>query len=161
MKFSNKFLENSAYIILTLLILFVIFYCISFKARVIQNLSFREKINKNSNKKIIEGFGSGQKNEKEIETDDIFQLIDRKLKSLFEEVGGKNGKKEMKQILKKTKDICDIECAKCMMSMLDENTSGKTINLDKLAEDDSSDLCVKCKNYTSLSSSIKSLIDSL
>jgi|TARA_B110000261_G_C12939082_1_gene299655 hypothetical protein len=144
----------------------------NFKNSIINRLHFREHTNLNSNSTrssnngslvnpgIVEGFslGSSKKIEKE---DDIFVLIDRKLKGLTEELGGSKGTKEVKKILEKTKKISDLECAKCMMMMI-ENTKGvKALDLDALVDDDSSDMCLKCKNYTSLSTSIKSMIDNL
>jgi len=144
----------------------------NFKNSIINRLHFREHTNLNSNSTrssnngslvnpgIVEGFslGSSKKIEKE---DDIFVLIDRKLKGLTEELGGSKGTKEVKKILEKTKKISDLECAKCMMMMI-ENTKGvKALDLDALVNDDASDMCLKCKNYTSLSTSIKSMIDNL
>ena len=144
----------------------------NFKNSIINRLHFRENTNLNSNSNrssnngslvnpgIVEGFslGSSKKIEKE---DDIFVLIDRKLKGLTEELGGSKGTKEVKKILEKTKKISDLECAKCMMMMI-ENTKGvKALDLDALVDDDASDMCLKCKNYTSLSTSIKSMIDNL
>ena len=160
MKFNNKFLENLAYGLLVFLICFVIIYTLNYKANLIQNLSFREKINTNSNK-VVEGFSFQQKNEKKIKDDNILVLIERKLKGLVEELGGSSGTKEIKEILKNTKKISDLECAKCMMSMIDENKNIRSFDIDKLANDDESELCLKCKNYTALSSSIKNIIDSI
>jgi len=172
MKFDYKTLQNYSYLLLIALFLFVIIYCMNFKNSIINRLHFREHTNLNSNSTrssnngslvnpgIVEGFslGSSKKIEKE---DDIFVLIDRKLKGLTEELGGSKGTKEVKKILEKTKKISDLECAKCMMMMI-ENTKGvKALDLDALVDDDSSDMCLKCKNYTSLSTSIKSMIDNL
>tara|TARA_B110000014_G_C20070538_1_gene558276 strand:+ start:341 stop:823 length:483 start_codon:yes stop_codon:yes gene_type:complete len=160
MKFNNKFLENLAYGILIFLVCFVIIYTLNYKANLIQNLSFRQKTNLNSNK-IVEGFSFQQKNEKKLKDDDILVLIERKLKGLTEELGGSSGTNEIKTILKNTKKVSDLECAKCMMSMIDENKNIKSLDIDKLASDEDSDLCIKCKNYTALSSSIKNIIDSI
>ena len=172
MKFDYKTLQNYSYLLLIALFLFVIIYCMNFKNSIINRLHFREHTNLNSNRTynsntgslvnpgIVEGFslGSSKKIEKE---DDIFVLIDRKLKGLTEELGGSKGTKEVKKILEKTKKISDLECAKCMMMMI-ENTKGvKALDLDALVDDDASDMCLKCKNYTSLSTSIKSMIDNL
>ena len=160
MKFSNKTYERIAYGLLLVLFIYVILYCFNHKYAVVQNLSFRKQTNMNSNSKVVEGFG--QKNEKLFKKDnDIFALIDRKLKGLTEELGGDKGKKEVKKILENTKKISDLECAKCMMNMIEENKGLKSIDLDRLAEDDSSEYCLKCKNYTALSGSIKSMIDNL
>ena len=160
MKFNNKFLENLAYGILIFLVCFVIIYTLNYKANLIQQLSFREKINQNSNK-LVEGFSFQQKNEKKLKDDDILVLIERKLKGLTEELGGSKGTNEIKEILKNTKKISDLECAKCMITMIDENKNIKSFDIDKLADDDESELCIKCKNYTALSKSIKNIIDSI
>jgi len=171
MKFDYKTLQNYSYLLLIALFLFVIIYCMNFKNSVINRLSFRENTNLNSNNKnnssftnsgIVEGFSLGSKNERSLKKeDDIFVLIDRKLKGLTEELGGSKGKKEVKEILEKTKKISDLECAKCMMMMIEDNKGVKALDLDALVNDDSSDMCLKCKNYTSLSTSIKSMIDNL
>ena len=57
--------------------------------------------------------------------------------------------------------ICDLECAKCMVTMIDEHKSLKTIDLENILEDETNENCIKCKKYTELSSSIKSIIDNL
>ena len=172
MKFDYKTLQNYSYLLLIALFLFVIIYCMNFKNSIINRLHFREHTNLNSNSTrssnngslvnpgIVEGFslGSSKKIEKE---DDIFVLIDRKLKGLTEELGGPKGTKEVKKILEKTKKISDLECAKCMMMMIEDNKGVKALDLDALVNDESSDMCLKCKNYTSLSTSIKSMIDNL
>ena len=48
-----------------------------------------------------------------------------------------------------------------MMTMIDDNKSGKTIDLDKMIEDEDDENCIKCRKYTDLSDSIKSMIDNL
>tara|TARA_B100000902_G_C27156954_1_gene836657 strand:- start:341 stop:787 length:447 start_codon:yes stop_codon:yes gene_type:complete len=147
----------------------------NFKNSIITRLHFREHTNLNSNSNkpsnfnnsslinsgIVEGFSLGSSSKKLEKEDDIFVLIDRKLKGLTEELGGSKGTKEVKKILEKTKKISDLECAKCMMMMIEDNKGVKALDLDALVNDDSSDMCLKCKNYTSLSTSIKSMIDNL
>ena len=92
-------------------------------------------------------------------------IIENKLKSAQQEIGNRDGLKETKQILKKCKKVCDIECAKCMMNMIDENKSLKTLNLDNLAEsladDESNEECIKCNKYTALSKTIQNIIDNI
>lgn len=162
MKVDFKFYNNVAYALLVLLFIFIIIYCFNFQQQVIQNLDFRERTNLNSNT-VKEGFISRPKLKENRfkKDDDIYELIERKLKGISEELGGDKGKKEVKQILVNTKKICDLECAKCMMSMMEEHKGIKSIDLDKMVEDDTSEYCIKCKNYTSLSTSIQSLIDNL
>ena len=165
MEFNYKSLKKTTYILLIFLLLFIMFYCFTFNNDVVKRLSFREKTNLNSNNiknptsNLVEGFSLGGSKLKK--DDDIFTLIDRKLKGLSEELGGRSGRKEVKEILKKTKEISDLECAKCMMMMIEDNKGVKALDLDALVNDDASDMCLKCKNYTSLSTSIKSMIDNL
>ena len=173
MKFDYKTLQNYSYLLLIALFLFVIIYCINFKNSIINRFQFREHTNLNSNINrtsnngsfvnpgIVEGFSLGLNSKKLEKEDDIFVLIDRKLKGLTEELGGPKGTKEVKKILEKTKKISDLECAKCMMMMIEDNKGVKALDLDALVNDDASDMCLKCKNYTSLSTSIKSMIDNL
>lgn len=162
MKVDFKLYNNVAYAVLALLFIFIIIYCFNFQQRVIQNLDFRERTNLNSNT-VKEGFINRPrlKETQFKKDDDIYALIERKLKGISEELGGDKGKKEVKQILVNTKKICDLECAKCMMNMMEENKGIKSIDLDRMVEDDASEYCVKCKNYTSLSTSIQNLIDNL
>tara|TARA_B110001452_G_C15239019_1_gene429036 strand:- start:2268 stop:2762 length:495 start_codon:yes stop_codon:yes gene_type:complete len=164
MKFSNKYCEYIAYSILFLLVLVVICYCFTLRYKVIKNLDFDfyRKINQNSNAKNVEGFsGNNAQGYKYKKDDDIYKLIERKLQGLVSELGGDSGKKETKQILVNTKKICNLECAKCMMNMIEENKGIKTIDLDKMLDDEDSENCIKCKKYTELSNSIKSVIDNL
>lgn len=169
MKFDYKTLQNYSYLLLIALFLFVIIYCMNFKNSIINRLHFREHTNLNSNSNtgslvnpgVVEGFSLGSSSKKLEKEDDIFVLIDRKLKGLTEELGGPKGTKEVKKILEKTKKISDLECAKCMMMMIEDNKGVKALDLDALVNDDSSDMCLKCKNYTALSTSIKSMIDNL
>ena len=160
MKFNNKFLQNLAYGILIFLVCFVIIYTLNYKANLIQQISFREKINQNSNK-VVEGFSFQQKNENHVKDENVLILVERKLRGLKQELGGSKGTEEIKKILKNTKSISDLECAKCMMSMIDEHKNIKSLDIDNLANDEDSELCIKCKNYTALSSSIKNIIDSI
>lgn len=155
MKFNSDLFYNIIYIILFILLFLVIFYTYDFKRYVAKNLI-------KENDEIIENFEGIFDKKTPIESDDsIFTLINRKLESLEKELGGSNGKKDIKNILKKTKQVCDLECSKCMMNMINKNKNIKTIDLDSLVEDDSSGDCIKCKNYTELSDSIKNMIDSL
>ena len=120
--------------------------------------------NNNNNNKNIEGFNNIRENfESKPEKVDkgVIDFIENKLKGITSEIGGENGKKEIKQILTNTKKVCNLESAKCMMNMIDEHKGPKTINLEKLLEDDSNENCIKCKKYTELSKSIQSIIDNL
>jgi hypothetical protein len=157
------------YGLLTLLIIFIYSISFKYKFKTAQHLSFRTITNVNSNKenfntkedsKVTEGFSSTT-NDNTMKNDDIFKIIENKLKGLVQELGGNEGKSETKKILVNTKKICDLECAKCMMTMMSEKKSMKTIDLENILADETDENCMKCKKYTELSSSIKSIIDNL
>jgi hypothetical protein len=157
------------YGLLTLLIIFIYSLSFKYKFKTAQQLSFRSFTNLNSNKenfnnkkdsKVTEGFSSTSDDTSK-KNDDIFKVIDNKLKGLVQELGGNEGKSETKKILVNTKKICDLECAKCMMTMISDKKSVKTIDLENILTDETDENCIKCKKYTELSSSIKSIIDNL
>jgi hypothetical protein len=155
--------------LLTLLIIFIYSLSFKYKFKTAQQLSFRSFTNLNSNKenfnnkkdsKVTEGFSSTSDDTSK-KNDDIFKVIDNKLKGLVQELGGNEGKSETKKILVNTKKICDLECSKCMMSMISDKRSVKTIDLENILTDETDENCIKYKKYTELSSSIKSIIDNL
>jgi len=151
--------KNIAYTVLAVLFIIIIFSCFNYQQRVVQNLSFRENTNLNSNK---EGFTNSKlKQNKFNKDDDLLKTIENKLRGLTEEIGGLDGKKEVKTLLTNTKKIINLECAKCMMDMLEENKGNRTIDVEKLIDDNNNDNCSKCKRYTELSSTITSMIDNL
>ena len=158
------------YGLLTLLIIFIYSISFKYKFKTAQQLSFRSFTNVNSNKEnfndkknttIKEGFTDENDSSSTTKNGDIFKVIENKLKGLVQELGGNEGKTETKKILLNTKKICDLECAKCMMTMLSDNKSLKTINLENILDDETDENCIKCKKYTELSTSIKSIIDNL
>jgi hypothetical protein len=157
------------YGLLTLLIIFIYSLSFKYKFKTAQQLSFRSFTNLNSNRenfnnkkdsKVTEGFSSTSDDTSK-KNDDIFKVIDNKLKGLVQELGGNEGKSETKKILVNTKKICDLECSKCMMSMISDKRSVKTIDLENILTDETDENCIKYKKYTELSSSIKSIIDNL
>ena len=88
-------------------------------------------------------------------------MIDNKLRGLTLELGGNEGRNETKKILTSTKKICDMECAKCMMAMLNDKKSINTINFEGILDDETDENCIKCKKYSELSTSITSIINNL
>ena len=163
------------YGLLTLLIIFIYSISFKYKFKTAQQLSFRSFINVNSNTNIKENFKDKDKIKDKVKikegftndssdttkNNDVFKIIENKLKGLVEELGGNEGKSETKKILVNTKKICDLECAKCMMTMISDKKSVKTIDLENILEDETNENCINCKKYTELSSSIKSIIDNL
>jgi hypothetical protein len=160
------------YGLLTLLIIFIYSISFKYKFKTAQQLSFRGFTNANSNKEnfdniekkdtgIKEGFTDETDSKSTMKNGDVFKVIENKLKGLVQELGGTEGKTETKKILLNTKKICDLECAKCMMTMLSDNKSLKTIDLENILDDETDENCIKCKKYTELSTSIKSIIDNL
>jgi len=167
MKNNNNF-SFVSYALLSILIIFIFSLSFKYKFKNAQNLSFRSLTNQNSNSvNIKEGFifnktdSDVTANASKIETDNLFKIIDNKLKGLMQELGGVEGNAETKKILTSTKKICDLECAKCMMTMINEKKSLKTIDLENLMEDETNENCLRCKKYTDLSKSISSVIDNL
>jgi len=167
MKNNNNY-SFITYALLSLLIIFIFSLSFKYKFKTAQNLSFRSLTNQNSNaSNVKEGFSfnisesSTTKNSSKIETDSLFNIIDNKLKGLVQEMGGNEGNAETKKLLTSTKKICDLECAKCMMTMINEQKSLKTINLENIMEDETNETCLKCKKYTELSKSIDNIINSL
>ena len=159
MKFTMEFYKNLAYTVLGFLFIIIIFSCFNYQKKVVQNLSFRENTNLNSN---IEGFTNNTLKKNNFnKDDDLFKMIQNKLKGLTEELGGKDGQQEVKDLLLNTKKIINLECAKCMVDMLDENKGNRTIDVEKLINTNNNDNCSKCKKYTELSNTIKSMIDNL
>jgi len=166
MNSSLELYKNIAYGVLAILFIIIIFSCFNYRQRVVQNLMFRENTNLNSNiegfNTNIEGFTNSKLKENKYNKDEnIIKIIENKLRALTEEIGGSEGKKEVKTILSNTKKIINLECAKCMMTMLDENKGGKSIDFDKLLDEENDENCTKCKKYTELSSTINSMIDNL
>lgn len=180
--YSKKTCSNISYTIIFILLFLALFYSFRIQRSLKSSLnnsidlSFRDNTNKNSNVGFLEnkllnfrkkeGFTGFKKQKKSQESEyvkdeDLFKLIDRKLKSLMEEIGGKQGKNDIKKLLKNTKDICTLECAKCMFNMIDETKEAKSIDIENLLNDEDNDNCIKCKKYTELSDTIKSLIDNL
>jgi hypothetical protein len=45
--------------------------------------------------------------------------------------------------------------------MISDKKSLKTVDLENILDDETDENCIKCKKYTELSSSIKSIIDNL
>lgn len=177
---NNNFYSFITYGLLTLLIIFIFSLTFKYKFKTAQNLSFRSLTNKNSLKENYqnsvenhnniningqEGFtlreGLSIKNSSKVDNDNVFKIIDNKLKGLVEELGGDEGKNETKKILTNTKKICDLECAKCMMTMINDKKSLKTIDLENIMNDETDDNCIRCKKYTELSTSIQSIVNNL
>ena len=167
------------YLLLVILIFVIFSLSFKYKYKTAQKLSFRSSTNKNSNATTKEnynnikggggggGFKEGFKeglngtdyNKKA--SDDIFRMIDNKLKGLSLELGGAEGRAETKKILTNTKKICDLECAKCMMTMLNDKKSINSINIEGVLDDETDENCIRCKKYSALSTSITSIINNL
>jgi hypothetical protein len=173
MKNSNLY-TFITYLFLLLLIFIIFSLSFKYKFKSAQKLSFRSLTNKNSNAPIKENYsnikagfkegfkeGLNESNFNKKESDGIFRMIDNKLKGLSLELGGVEGKAEAKKILTNTKKICDLECAKCMMTMLNDKKSINSINIEGVLDDETDENCIKCKKYTALSTSITNIINNL
>jgi hypothetical protein len=172
---NNNLYSFITYLFLTILIVVIFSLSFKYKFKSAQKLSFRSLTNKNSNAvikenynnynnmNIKEGFKEGlsESNYNKNETDSIFKMIDNKLRGLTLELGGNEGRSETKKILTSTKKICDMECAKCMMAMLNDKKSINSINIEGILDDETDENCIKCKKYTELSTSITNIINNL
>ena len=155
MTFKTELYKKIAHVVLALLFIGIICSCFTFQRRVVQNLSFRENTNLNSNR---EGFGNKDKDNKDA---DLIKLIENKLKGLQEELGGKSGIKEIKEVLTNTKKIVNLEGAKCIINMIEDNKGSRSIDIEKLLSDDNEDNNVKCEKYSTLSSAITDILENL
>jgi len=164
---SNNF-TFIGYALLSILIIFIFSLSFKYKFKTAQNFSFRSLTNQNSNAtNVKEGFSFNNteskvtNNASKVETESLFKIIDNKLKGLMQELGGEEGNADTKKLLTSTKKICDLECAKCMTSMISEQKSLKTIDLENIMNDETNENCLKCRKYTELSKSIESIINNL
>lgn len=160
MKFSNRFYQNIAYGFLTLLVIFLLIEIFKFKSNLFKKIR-GDNVDSIKNNKLVEGFGNSLDKHKYNNKDDISVLINRKLKGLNEELGGDKGKNEIKDMLKNTKKISNLECAKCMVNMIEENKKGRHLDIEKLLDDENNDDCIKCKKYGELSNTIQTMIDNI
>jgi len=169
---NNNLYSFITYLFLTILIVVIFSLSFKYKFKSAQKLSFRSLTNKNSNASIKENYnnmnvkegfkeGLSESNYNKNETDSIFKMIDNKLRGLTLELGGNEGRSETKKILTSTKKICDMECAKCMMAMLNDKKSINSINIEGILDDETDENCIKCKKYSALSTSITSIINNL
>ena len=166
MKLNYNFLKYFTYIILFILAIFIICYSFSFKQSLVKTFNLNKKKFSYSSTPIYrEGFeilkNKDNNNSNTINSNNIGELMFNKVKGLVEEIGGKEGKQETITILKNTKKVCNLECAKCMMKMIDNSKSLKTIDVDNLLFNEDDENCIKCKKYTELSNTIQNMIDNL
>lgn len=160
MRFSNKFYQNISYGFLLLLVIFLLVEIFKFKNNLFKKIT-SNNVNSLENNKLVEGFGNTLDKHKYNNKDDISVIINRKLKGLNEELGGDKGKNEIKDMLKNTKKISNLECAKCMVNMIEENKKGRHLDIENLLDDENNDDCIKCKKYGELSNTIQTMIDNI
>ena len=161
MKLNYNFLKYFTYIILFILAIFIICYSFSFKQSLVKTFNFNKKKFSDSSTPIYrEGF-KPLRTKDDINITNISELMINKAKGLIQEIGGEEGKKETITILKNTKKVSNLECAKCMMKMIDNSKSLKTIDVDNLLFNEDDENCIKCKKYTELSNTIQNMIDNL
>ena len=162
MKSRYNFLKYLTYIILLILAIFIICYTFIFKQNLIKMFNLN-KIKFDDTSKLISSptVREGFKNGDNIDIHNVGDLMRNKIKGLIQELGGKEGKQETIDILKNTKKVCNLECSKCMLQMIDNGKSLKTIDIDNLLFNEDDENCVKCKKYTELSNTIQNMIDNL
>ena len=92
--------KKVAYGVPTVLFICIIFSCFTYQHRAVQNLSFRGKTNRNSNKEGYinrEGFAGNKKDKGDV---NLLNNIKKKINGLIGELGGSAGVKETKLILR-------------------------------------------------------------
>jgi hypothetical protein len=108
---NNNFYSFITYVLLFILIVIIFSLSFKYKFKRAQRLSFRSLTNKNSNAPVKENYtnlkegfreGLNESNYSKKESDNIFKMIDNKLKGLIHELGGPEGKTETKKILVNT-----------------------------------------------------------
>lgn len=167
MKFSNKTGQYIMYGLLFIVAVYIFCLCFHFQETTVKALngSLQEYIKNNKYGSPIEGFSNStfyNKNSGNFEKkDNTFEAIENKLRSLTEELGGKNGKKEIKELLTNTKKIMKMECAKCMMNMVNNNKTSTSIEIENMIDEDNEDNCNKCRRYTELVDTIESVLQDL
>lgn len=173
MKLTSKTSQYIFYVLLFILILYII--CVVFKFQdvttksymhYIQNYELNNGLAKNSlqNKNMIEGFSNKEFNKKTNKfekKDNTYEVIENKLRSLNQELGGEKGKREIKEILKNTKKIINLECSKCMMNIINNNKGERSIDTEDLIYDEDDENCIKCKRYTELSEHIENMLENM
>jgi len=163
-----NFFKYFTYIILLILAIFIICYTFIFKRNLVKIFSLNKKkfsdTNENQfsvNELRVDELREGFKNSNKVNINNISDLMSNKIKGLIQELGGNKGKDETIKILKDTKKVCNLECSKCMLQMIDNGKSLKTIDIDNLLFNEDDENCVKCKKYTELSNTIQNIIDNL
>lgn len=176
MKFYKKTGEYMFFGFIIILIIYIL--CLALKFQETTTKSFRKYVNeyelnnglpKNSFEGGIqnqkEGFSNresdsfyNKKSGKFEKKDNTYEVIENKLRSLNQELGGEKGKREIKDILKNTKKIINLECSKCMMNMISNNKGSRTIEIDDMIYDEDDENCIKCKRYTELSDNIENML---
>ena len=163
-----NFFKYFTYIILLILAIFIICYTFIFKRNLVKIFNLNKKkfsdTNENQfsvNELRVDELREGFKNSNKLNINNISDLMSNKIKGLIQELGGNKGKDETIQILKDTKKVCNLECSKCMLQMIDNGKSLKTIDIENLLFNEDDENCIKCKKYTELSNTIQNMIDNL
>jgi len=167
MQFKNSTIQCIAYGLLGFFALIILINGFSIKHNILNAMYGYKDINAfNTGEYQLntrEGFIGGKKdkkNEKSIKDDSVDACIIRKIDATRDELGGEEGCKDIKKILKDVKESCNLEAAKSMMNLLSSNKSAKTINLQNVlnSEDEESK---SFQNYTELSKNLQDIIDNI
>lgn len=165
MEFKNSTIQYIAYGLLGFFAIIILINGFSIKHNILNTIYGNKNINAFNNGdyqlNVREGFtGKKDKSDKSIKDDSVDACIIRKIDATRDELGGEEGCKDIKKILKEVKESCNLEAAKCMMNLLSSNKSAKTINLQNIfnSEDEESK---NYQNYTELSRSLNDIIDNL
>tara|TARA_Y100000591_G_scaffold46852_1_gene35242 strand:+ start:13530 stop:14018 length:489 start_codon:yes stop_codon:yes gene_type:complete len=162
MQFKNSQLQFICYAILGFFALIIIINSFNIKNNIINTMYGMQNFNAYNTGDYQLNTREGFTSSKSIKDDSIDECINRKINSTRDELGGDKGCKDVKKILTDVKKSCNLEGAKCMMNLLSSNKSSKTINLEKIINNDNDDDEInKYKQYTELSTSLQNIIDNI
>ena len=163
------------YLLLSLLIIFIFSLTFKYKFKTAQQLSFRALTNQNSNANLKENYQNSIDNYNNINVNGqegftlkegntninnqnrTLQAIESHLSGLETTLNGSTGKQNIKNILEKTKKVCDLESGRYFANMINpQNTD--TIDLEGVMNDETSDNYIKYNKYSTFSKSIESIL---
>ena len=162
MQFKNSQMQFIAYALLGFFAVLILVNSFNIKNNILNTMYGIENINAYNSGEYQLNVKEGFTSKKSIKDDSMDECINRKINSTRDELGGDKGCKDVKKVLTDVKQACNLEGAKCMMNLLSTYKSSKTINLDKLLnEDNNDDEIKKYKQYTGLSTSLQGIIDNI
>ena len=161
MQFKNSTMQTIAFCLLGFFGLIILINGLSIKHNFLNTFYGIKDFNAYNSGDYQLNSREGFTGEKHIKDDSIDECLKRKVTATTDELGGENGCSDVKKILQEVKKSCCLEGAKCMMNLLSNNKSSKTINLDNILGDKDNEEGQKYRQYTELSQSLQNIIDNI